>query len=449
LSGQYPFNGPLERRGNTLIVMADQREQLQVLRTYLDPRTSDEQIGRLMPRWMVSSGEFDAASGRRLLAGNAAFGENRIVRYPFKPFDVRLAYLDAALAPLFSRPRPSLLAQASIAGNTFLVSRDTADQDPEGSPFLFTRLICDYDCLSGHARLFPMGVTLQTARGRPRAHPRQLSSDTEISVTGNLSDTSLQYVRTLGITHPRPDVKTAEMLWMHVLAIGYSPMYLEENADGVKQDWPRVPLPDKHGPLEVSATLGREVAALLDTESEVRGVTTGRIRPELASMARPSRDDGGSLDPDKDLAVTANWGHAGKGGVTMPGKGDARERDYMPDEKKAIVDAAERLGLSQKEAFARLGKTTFDIYLNGVAFWKNVPRGVWEFYIGGYQVVKKWLSYREEKLLGRPLKSEEAEHVMNTCRRLAALILLGPRLDANYQAVKKSTYKWPALDARP
>jgi hypothetical protein len=28
-------------------------------------------------------------------------------------------------------------------------------------------------------------------------------------------------------------------------------------------------------------------------------------------------------------------------------------------------------------------------------------------------------------------------------RLIAAIMLLGPALDANYQAVKKSTYKWP------
>jgi len=40
----------------------------------------------------------------------------------------------------------------------------------------------------------------------------------------------------------------------------------------------------------------------------------------------------------------------------------------------------------------------YDVYLNGSAYWKNVPLEVWEYRIGGYQVLKKWLSYREEKL---------------------------------------------------
>jgi len=46
---------------------------------------------------------------------------------------------------------------------------------------------------------------------------------------------------------------------------------------------------------------------------------------------------------------------------------------------------------------------------------------VWELYIGGYQVMKKWLSYREKVLLGRGLKVEEVREVMRMARRLAAV----------------------------
>jgi hypothetical protein len=82
-------------------------------------------------------------------------------------------------------------------------------------------------------------------------------------------------------------------------------------------------------------------------------------------------------------------------------------------------------------------------YLNEHVYWRNVPEAVWEFYIGGYQVMKKWLSYRERDLLGRPLNVEEAREATATARRLAALVLLRPQLDANYSAVATNTYAWP------
>ena len=86
--------------------------------------------------------------------------------------------------------------------------------------------------------------------------------------------------------------------------------------------------------------------------------------------------------------------------------------------------------------------TTCDIYLNESAFWGNIPAKVWGYYIGGYQVIKKWLSYRELPLLGRPLTTEEAREVTNMARRLAAIVLMEPALNVNYQAVKGSCYPW-------
>jgi len=72
-----------------------------------------------------------------------------------------------------------------------------------------------------------------------------------------------------------------------------------------------------------------------------------------------------------------------------------------------------------------------------------MPTRVWEYTIGGYQVIKKWLSYREHDLLGRSLTQEETREVMNMARRIAALLLLGPALDKNYAAVRESCYSWP------
>ena len=64
--------------------------------------------------------------------------------------------------------------------------------------------------------------------------------------------------------------------------------------------------------------------------------------------------------------------------------------------------------------------------------------------IGGYQVIKKWFSYCEHKLLNRPLTTDEAREVRNIARRIAAILLLQPSLDANYQSIKAATYPLPS-----
>src|SRR4030066_163864 len=57
--------------------------------------------------------------------------------------------------------------------------------------------------------------------------------------------------------------------------------------------------------------------------------------------------------------------------------------------------------------------------------------GVGGYTIGGYQAMKKWLSYREKALLGRDLKVEEMREVMRMARRIASILLLQPPLGAN------------------
>jgi hypothetical protein len=47
-------------------------------------------------------------------------------------------------------------------------------------------------------------------------------------------------------------------------------------------------------------------------------------------------------------------------------------------------------------------------------------------------VLRKWLSYHEKRVLGRDLTTAEARVFTDIARRLTTLVLLGPKLDANY-----------------
>ena len=137
-------------------------------------------------------------------------------------------------------------------------------------------------------------------------------------------------------------------------------------------------------------------------------------------------------------------GHRGQGGIAMPSGGRLVERDYAADEMATLSEGAEAAGLSLEASLGLLGATCLDVYLNDRAFWRCVPIRVWRYGLGGYSVIKKWLSYRERALLGRDLRSDEARHVTDMTRRIAAILLLEPALDENYERVKADTYPWPA-----
>ena len=130
----------------------------------------------------------------------------------------------------------------------------------------------------------------------------------------------------------------------------------------------------------------------------------------------------------------------------MPGKGKIVERDYSSEERRRIEEGAAALGLSVEQTLNLLGARTLDVYLNNIAYWKNIPTRLWEHTIGGYQVIKKWLSYRERDILRRGLTIDEVHAVTAIARRIAAILLLKPKLDANYDTITESTYQWPGSE---
>lgn len=230
-----------------------------------------------------------------------------------------------------------------------------------------------------------------------------------------------------------------------------APAYRSKNSGALRQDWPRIPLPNSKELLLASAELGRQIAALLDTE---KPFSVAAPRPAgapitpvgtsaLQLIAVPSGVGGGALR-DHELAVTVGWGHAGKGGVCMPGKGRMVERDYTPIEREAVAAIYDRRTSDGERSspLQLLGPRTCDVFLNDVDYWSNIPIRVWEYTIGGYQVIKKWLSYREEKLLARPLTKDEVRYVQEIACRIAAILLLEPALNANYRNVKEHAYTW-------
>jgi len=440
-----PISGLQEMRKEALIDIA-RGDLAKRMQAYFDGSVDWESVVPLIDGLAMKAGAFDPKACRAKLLKAESFDPKRIIRYSLYPFDNRWCY-HTNTTPLWNRPRPKLASQL-WPGNRVFITRPFAERPKERAAMTMTPLLPDYHLLRPNIVAIPLML-----RNGDRLSDRQHATlfDTLGAVpsddvpTANLSKPARMYLANLGIQDPDADAETAGLIWMHALAIGYSPAYLSENADGIRRDWPRIPLPGDRKALEASASLGEQIAALLDTERPVSGVTCGKLSRIFRVLCVPSKIGGGELDPNTDdFAVKAGWGHKGKEGVIMPAKGKLAERQYDDDEARAVEVEAKARGMSAKDMHLLLGDKTCDVYLNDAAYWRNIPVNVWEYYIGGYQVIKKWLSYREESILGRAIKPDEAREVMNMARRIAALILMQRDLDANYESVKGSAYAWPA-----
>lgn len=406
LTELFPTSFPgIKTSRDTVVVDIDRDRLLKRMEQYFDPAISHEEMKQIAPGAMESTARFDALTVRDQLR-KRGFLRHRIVRYYYRPFDLRWLYWEPE-TKLLDEKRSEYLPH--VVPDTLWIAA-TKQNRREFDPPAVTSAASSLHIIERGANLFPTYL-------QPNTKNLSLFDDVQAAATPNLSEVAAIYLNELGAT--------PEDLFYHIVAILHSQSYRIENTGALRQNWPRVPLPTDAKMLQHSAALGREVAALLNPETAVAGIAMGNVRPELREIGKIVRVDGSSLSSE-DFAITASWGYSGNGGAVMPGRGRAIERVYTTEELIALDGVPVALEL--------FGATTYDIYLNDAACWRNVPSAIWNYALGGYQVIKKWLSYREHALLGRPLTIEEVREVTIMTRRIAALLLLTPALDASYAA---------------
>jgi len=439
LCAKPPLNGLMEKRGGALISI-DREPLAERMRRYYDREVTWEQLTALNTGLTRNAGRFNPTRTRERLLTESGFADARAMPYFLKPFDKRWCYYEP-IRPLWNEPRPQLWEQA-WHGNEFFLSRVSASARPEGPPFFFCDSLFDDHLLAPDASAFPVWRREPKRRAGGQKEMAFGAEHGAARPKANLSAAARSYLKGLGLPDPDRSPATAKLIWLHALAIGYSPAYLSENADGIRRYWPRIPLPASQAALRESAQLGEKVAALLSPGQAVPGVTAAPLRRELEAIGKIARVGGGQLSGAEDLALTAGYGHLDSRGAVMPGQGRVVRRDYELDELQAIEAGAATLGITAEAALTLLGRQTVDVYLNDVAYWRNIPEKVWGYVIGGYLVIKKWLSYRERPLPGRPLTPDEVHEVTDMARRLAANVLLGPTLDENYRRCAAETFPW-------
>ena len=174
---------------------------------------------------------------------------------------------------MLDRPRPDY-KQHVFDGNLWLEARQKEPREDFSRGTVCRSLADNFG--NGLSSFFPLwlrddGLGVEATDGTPRRP--------------NLSPAAHSYLDRLGAG--------VEDLFHHVLAVLHDPAYRDANAGALRMEWPRIPLPgwpdgDEDGAadaLAASAARGRELAALLDSDTAVLGVTTGDLRPGAAAVA--------------------------------------------------------------------------------------------------------------------------------------------------------------------
>ncbi len=366
---------------------------------YFDTNLSNNEIAKRYPVVMKTLTHFDGNEVRDAAKLGGGSAESGFIRYSYRPFDNRWLYWEQDY-DLLHRPRPEYKPHV-FAGNIWLTAAEHIRKGGDEPQANFTTHIGSSHLIERGAKMIPAWLIdngFWNDGDETQRHP-------------NLSCDAQKYLKlnNLGV----------EDLFYHSLAVLHDPDYRNSNSGALCIGWPRIPLPNWPKKMSnsdredfvTSVSIGRKLACLLNPDSQVPGVTAGRLRSGLNRIAVPSTKSGQNMT-GQDFLLSSRWGFFGSDGAVMPGSGNTVKRQYSSLEE-----------CNSREALLKLGETTVDVYINDNVFWQNVPINVWEYRLGGYQVLKKWLSYREHTVIGRALLPEEIEYFLDVARRIATILL--------------------------
>lgn len=430
------ITGVVERRGKALIDIDEDalRERMQ---TYFNKGLGWNDFHKRGHALVGDWGRYDARKVRTKALESESFDEDNIVPHIFKPFDIRSAY-HARTPGIWSCKQDAFRIHMAY-GDGFVATRHQKGCNNEGFPVFFTRCLGGDDTARGHSKYFP----LITREAKEEADGRAVLSglfDTNSHKPEDLKTTPGldRWFEDLQLREVFPKDQLEEIPLLHSLAIAWSPMYLRDNKMSLEIGWPRVPLP-ANGALAIeSAELGRDVAALLDVPNPkgVVGITAGNIAKHLRVI-------GDVVGEDFRLVS----------GKPRKARKQSNSEKWSDPERKMLEAGFKSIGIEVRRGFDLLGPP-LDVELNDSTYWSGVPKSVWECVIGGNQPVKNWIATRRNFLRtnsrraeGGVLEPEEVEESYEIMRRIAALILMGDRLDVNYAACRDNAWKWIGGDS--
>lgn len=327
------------------------------------------------------------------------FNQSKVLSFLAFPLDRRFIYYETA-TKLLNRPRPEY--GANREDNEFLLTVPEPRKDSETRPIFATTLAN----LHVHERgsvVFP-----RETRGEGLLADRD----------ANLPEPAWRVLRDhFGLKGERRDDAARSFvgkLFRVAFGVLHAPSYQAEHKSALAADWAHLPIPKDAKLFDRLVTAGEQVARLLDAGRDAGDVIQAVVGAERVRALGPlKRVDGKQVRAD-DLKITVTYWGGGKGRWTP--------RPFMAEELPAMEYA---------DAW---GERTGDLFLNEEAYFANVPELIWNYQLGGYPILKKWLGYRQaDRRDGKPLTDDERRWFRETIQRIAALLALGPSLDALYQ----------------
>jgi len=344
LTDAFPVHTPGVVTGRDRFALAfDLRDLETRVSDFLDPARSDAE---LRENYLSPSDKLSIDEVRRVM-GTAYSTEEAFVKCLFRPFDMRwLFYDDNVLARSRRTVMRNMLASRNLA---LITTRQTRDE--WGS--LATRCVCGHKSCAAYDinTCFPLYLTTWADDpGRPA--PTVDAPQREPNLSPGFVRAMVDRLVLDFVPDGKGDLESTfgpEDIFHYMYAVFHSATYRERYAEFLKIDFPQLPLTSDLVLFRALAEKGEELVALHLMES-----------------------------PALDHRITK---------FPITGSNEV--------EKVRYVEETSEGGLAPGR-----------VYVNKTQYFQGVEPEVWEFHIGGYQVLHKWLKDRK----GRTLSYDDVTH---------------------------------------
>jgi predicted helicase len=306
------------------------------------------------------------------LAKNDIKSDLIIHKEQYRPFDFRYSFYTGRSKGIVAYPRQIVSKHIIEKDNHCLCLMRQFFQDANFSHVMYSNKMVDERTMysnRGGTYIFPLYLYPDS--------DSQLSLDSKITRTPNLDMKIVKQIADgLGLSFvPEKDLTPSPSperegsfapidLLDYIYAVLHSPTYRETYKEFLKIDFPRVPYPD-------------------DVEKFWNLVRLGGKLRLLHLMESPSLNDYITEYP-------------------IGGDNEVEKPRFVEDDNFSKVSNFGKVG--------SLGR----VYINSEQYFDKVPEVAWNFYIGGYQPVQKWLKDRK----GRTLEFEDILHYQKIIKAL-------------------------------
>ncbi len=357
-----------------------EREKLiQRINTFRNRRYTDEQVSQLLE--LKSTGTWNLSEARKQFQAVENW-KDYVTEILYRPFDKRKILYHHLL---IERDRGEVMQHMIKNDNLSLCTMRQVSLNED-----YTHALISENIVDNRTFLSSKGIIQQaplylynennrnTAKNKKGYGTMMMVFEEEVEYDDKKPNINKEFYVLLEKTYKfRP---TPEQILHYTYAVLFAPAYRQTYAEFLKSDFPRIPFTKNSEMFEELAELGRELADLHLMNA-----------PALHQPVAKFQGRGSNV-----VAKTKSTG-----------------RNYKADEQRVYINEE-------------------------MQYFEGIPEGVWEYQIGGYQVLDKWLYDRRE----RHLSNDEIQHYCRVVTALAHTINMQSQIDEIYEGVEKEVIQW-------